>query len=128
MSGPLAGRVALVAGAANGLRLLRIAIDTHLITSHHALPLLIRRPGRLVAEITDGTTAYNAEHYRVSPFYDLAKVSVKHAALLHLGDTALPRPGGCRARARVRLHRRRRDPARLLALRGRGDRRRLAGG
>ena len=29
-----------------GLRLLRLAIDTHLITSHFALPLLIRRPGR----------------------------------------------------------------------------------
>ena len=30
-----------------GLRLLRLAIDTHLITSHFALPLLIRRPGGL---------------------------------------------------------------------------------
>ena len=39
----------------NGLRLLRLALDTHLITSHYALPLLIRRPGGLVVEITDGT-------------------------------------------------------------------------
>ena len=38
-----------------GLRLLRLAIDTHLITSHHALPLLLRRPGGLVVEVTDGT-------------------------------------------------------------------------
>src|SRR5215212_8056448 len=30
-----------------GLRLLRLAVDTHLITSHHALPLLLRRPGGL---------------------------------------------------------------------------------
>lgn len=59
-----------------GLRLLRLAIDTHLITSHHALPLLVRRPGGLVVEITDGTAAYNADHYRVSMFYDLAKTSV----------------------------------------------------
>ena len=29
-----------------GLRMLRLAIDTHLITSHFALPLLIRRAGR----------------------------------------------------------------------------------
>jgi NAD(P)-dependent dehydrogenase (short-subunit alcohol dehydrogenase family) len=60
----------------NGLRLLRLAIDTHLITSHSALPLLVRRPGGLVVEVTDGTAAYNADHYRVSLFYDLAKTSV----------------------------------------------------
>jgi NAD(P)-dependent dehydrogenase (short-subunit alcohol dehydrogenase family) len=59
-----------------GLRLLRLAIDTHLITSHHALPLLIRNPGGLVVEVTDGTAAYNADHYRVNTFYDLAKTSV----------------------------------------------------
>jgi NAD(P)-dependent dehydrogenase (short-subunit alcohol dehydrogenase family) len=59
-----------------GLRLLRLAIDTHLITSHHALPLLIRNPGGLVVEVTDGTAAYNADHYRVNLFYDLAKTSV----------------------------------------------------
>jgi NAD(P)-dependent dehydrogenase (short-subunit alcohol dehydrogenase family) len=59
-----------------GLRLLRLAIDTHLITGHHALPLLVRRPGGLVVEVTDGTAAYNADHYRVSTFYDLAKTSV----------------------------------------------------
>ena len=55
-----------------GLRLLRLAIDTHLITSHHALPLLLRRPGGLVVEVTDGSAAY----YQVSLFYDLAKASV----------------------------------------------------
>jgi NAD(P)-dependent dehydrogenase (short-subunit alcohol dehydrogenase family) len=60
----------------NGLRLLRLAIETHLITSHHALPLLVRRPGGLVVEVTDGTAAYNADHYRVTMFYDLAKTSV----------------------------------------------------
>lgn len=60
-----------------GLRLLRLAIDTHLVTSHFALPLLIRRPGGLVVEMTDGTAEYNADHYRLSIFYDLAKVSVQ---------------------------------------------------
>ena len=63
-----------------GLRLLRLAIDTHLITSHHALPLLLRRPGGLVVEVTDGTAAYNAAHYRVSLFYDLAKAAVLRLA------------------------------------------------
>jgi NAD(P)-dependent dehydrogenase (short-subunit alcohol dehydrogenase family) len=58
-----------------GLRILRLAIDTHLITSHFALPLLIREPGGLVVEMTDGTREYNAEHYRLSAFYDLAKTS-----------------------------------------------------
>ena len=51
-----------------GLRMLRLAIDTHLITSHFALPLLIRERGGLVVEMTDGTRDYNAEHYRVSAF------------------------------------------------------------
>lgn len=59
-----------------GLRILRLAIDTHLITSHFALPLLIREPGGLVVEMTDGTREYNAEHYRLSAFYDLAKTAV----------------------------------------------------
>ena len=64
----------------NGLRLLRLAIDTHLITSHHALPLLVRQPGGLVVEVTDGTAAYNADHYRIGMFYDLAKTSVTRMA------------------------------------------------
>ncbi|WP_263406271.1 SDR family oxidoreductase [Nesterenkonia ebinurensis] len=53
--------------------MLRLAIDTHLITTHHALPLLIKNEGGLVVEITDGTEEYNASHYRLSAFYDLAK-------------------------------------------------------
>jgi NAD(P)-dependent dehydrogenase (short-subunit alcohol dehydrogenase family) len=65
---------------AKGLRILRLAIDTHLITSHHLLPLLIDKPGGLVVEVTDGTPEYNASHYRISVFYDLAKVSVSRLA------------------------------------------------
>jgi NAD(P)-dependent dehydrogenase (short-subunit alcohol dehydrogenase family) len=57
-----------------------LAIDTHLITSHHLLPLVIDRPGGLVVEVTDGTTAYNATRYRISVFYDLAKVAVNRLA------------------------------------------------
>ncbi|RJL24259.1 SDR family oxidoreductase [Bailinhaonella thermotolerans] len=59
-----------------GLRLLRLAIDTHIITSHYALPLLIRNPGGLVVEVTDGTKEYNDDNYRVSFFYDQAKSAV----------------------------------------------------
>ncbi|HET6953150.1 MAG TPA: SDR family oxidoreductase [Acidimicrobiales bacterium] len=64
----------------NGLRLLRLAVDTHLVTSHHAAPLLIRRPGGLVVEMTDGTAEYNAVNYRVNAFYDLAKAAVLRLA------------------------------------------------
>lgn len=60
----------------DGLRLLRLGVDTHLITNHYALPLLLRQPGGLVVEMTDGTAAYNATHYRNSIFYDLAKTTI----------------------------------------------------
>ena len=63
-----------------GLRILRLGIDTHLITSHYLLPLLITRPGGLLVEVTDGTSEYNAAHYRLSAFYDLAKISVNRLA------------------------------------------------
>ncbi len=63
-----------------GLRMLRLAVDTHLITSHFALPILTRSPGGLVVEMTDGTREYNAEHYRLNAFYDLAKASVLRLA------------------------------------------------
>ena len=58
-----------------GLRTLRLGVDTHAITSHFALPLLIETPGGLVVEVTDGTAEYNETNYRVSFFYDLAKAS-----------------------------------------------------
>lgn len=63
-----------------GLRMLRLAIDTHLITSHYALPLLIKNKGGLVIEMTDGTKEYNNENYRLPMFYDLAKSSVTRIA------------------------------------------------
>ncbi len=63
-----------------GLRTLRLAVDTHAITSHFAIPLLIKAPGGLVIEVTDGTDEYNATHYRVSFFFDLAKAAVNRMA------------------------------------------------
>ena len=74
----------------DGLRLLRLAVDTHLITSHFALALLTRRPGGLVVEMTDGTAEYNRDTYRVSFFYDLAKSSVLRMAFA-LGRELGPR-------------------------------------
>jgi NAD(P)-dependent dehydrogenase (short-subunit alcohol dehydrogenase family) len=56
------------------------AINTHLITSHYLLPLLIQKPGGLLVEVTDGTDEYNASHYRISVFYDLSKVAVNRLA------------------------------------------------
>ncbi|MGW3107913.1 SDR family oxidoreductase [Streptomyces sp. NPDC001100] len=73
-----------------GIRLLRLAVETHAITSHHALPLLLRRPGGLVVEVTDGTAEYNRDTYRVSFFYDLAKSSVLRMAFA-LGHELGPR-------------------------------------
>jgi NAD(P)-dependent dehydrogenase (short-subunit alcohol dehydrogenase family) len=60
-----------------GLHMLRLAVDTHAITSHFALPLLLKAPGGLVVEVNDGTAEYNDTTYRNSFFYDLAKASVQ---------------------------------------------------
>jgi NAD(P)-dependent dehydrogenase (short-subunit alcohol dehydrogenase family) len=79
---------------AGGLRMLRLAIDTHIITSHFALPLLIKNPGGLVVEMTDGTAEYNNANYRLSLFYDLAKTSVVRMAWAHAQE---PRPHQCSA-------------------------------
>ncbi|WP_089157500.1 SDR family oxidoreductase [Micromonospora sp. NBS 11-29] len=77
-----------------GFRMLRLAVDTHIITSHFALPLLIRKPGGLVVEIGDGTKAYNDTTYRLSVFYDLAKVSVNRLGFSQAHELA---PHGCTA-------------------------------
>ncbi|MFI1796052.1 SDR family oxidoreductase [Streptomyces sp. NPDC020379] len=88
-----------------GLRMLRLSLETHAITSHHALPLLIRRPGGLVVEITDGTEEFNAA-YRGNLFYDLAKYGPIRMArglaeeLKEYGGTALSlTPGFLRSEA-----------------------------
>jgi len=60
-----------------GLHLLRLAVDTHAITSHFAIPLLLKSPGGLVVEVNDGTAEYNGATYRNSFFYDLAKACVQ---------------------------------------------------
>ncbi|MDQ0777766.1 NAD(P)-dependent dehydrogenase (short-subunit alcohol dehydrogenase family) [Streptomyces aurantiacus] len=57
-----------------GLRIMRLGIESHLVTSHCALPLLVRNPGGLLVEVTDGTEEYN-RRYRKPLFYDLAKAA-----------------------------------------------------
>jgi NAD(P)-dependent dehydrogenase (short-subunit alcohol dehydrogenase family) len=63
-----------------GLRILRLGIETHLITSRFLLPLLVEKPGGLLVEVTDGTSEFNASNYRISVYYDLAKVAVTRLA------------------------------------------------
>lgn len=89
---------------AKGLRILHLAVDTHLITSHFLLPLLIQRPGGLLVEVTDGTSEYNASHYRISVYYDLAKVAVNrlaysqgHELAQHEGTAVAITPGWMRS-------------------------------
>ncbi|WP_221361862.1 SDR family oxidoreductase [Streptomyces beigongshangae] len=57
-----------------GLRVLRLGVESHLVTSHCALPLLVRNPGGLLVEVTDGTAEYN-RRYRTPLYYDLAKTA-----------------------------------------------------
>jgi NAD(P)-dependent dehydrogenase (short-subunit alcohol dehydrogenase family) len=94
-----------------GLRMLRLGVDTHAITSHFALPLLIRTPGGLAVEVTDGTDEYNATNYRVSFFYDLAKAGVNRMAfalaheLAPHGATAVSlTPGWLRSEAMLDIY------------------------
>jgi len=68
------------------LRMIRLGVDAHLITGHFLLPSLIKRPGGLVVEMTDGTAEYNAKYREGTslPFY-LAKAS---AHLMAIGEAA----------------------------------------
>ncbi|TDT98734.1 NAD(P)-dependent dehydrogenase (short-subunit alcohol dehydrogenase family) [Streptomyces sp. 846.5] len=65
-----------------GFRLLRRAVDTHIITSRYALPLMVARRRGLVVEVTDG----NSARYRGSVFYDLAKSSVIRLAVAQAAE------------------------------------------
>ncbi|HLK74519.1 MAG TPA: SDR family oxidoreductase [Streptosporangiaceae bacterium] len=65
-----------------GLRLLRQAVETHVITSRFALPLMVARKSGLVVEVTDGNTA----RYRGSFFYDLAKSAVIRLAVAQAAE------------------------------------------
>jgi NAD(P)-dependent dehydrogenase (short-subunit alcohol dehydrogenase family) len=55
------------------MQLIRNGIDSHLIALHRLVPLLIRRPGGLVVEVTDGDT----EDYAGNLPYYLVKSTVR---------------------------------------------------
>ena len=66
---------------AKGRRMIDQAIWSHILTSHHAVPLMFERGGRgtgLVVEITDG----DFYGYRGNIFYDLVKSSVIRLAFI----------------------------------------------
>lgn len=56
----------------NGLQMLKQAVHSHIITSHFLAPLMLKRRGAIIFEITDGDAFY----YRGNIFYDLVKISV----------------------------------------------------
>jgi NAD(P)-dependent dehydrogenase (short-subunit alcohol dehydrogenase family) len=63
---------------AGGLRMLQMGVHTHLITSHAAIPLMLRGTRGLVVEMTDGTSEANAEfRCNVGFYYDLVKANVE---------------------------------------------------
>jgi NAD(P)-dependent dehydrogenase (short-subunit alcohol dehydrogenase family) len=68
---------------AGGLRMLRMGVDTHLVTAHHALPLMLRTTHRgLLVEMTDGTATFNASFRQgVGFYYDLVKANVGRIVL-----------------------------------------------
>ncbi|MEO3973050.1 SDR family oxidoreductase [Streptomyces sp. CAU 1734] len=67
-----------------GLRMIDLGVRSHIITSSIALPLLVRRPGGLVVEVTDGTAETN-RGFRENFYYDLAKNAPLRMAYL-LGE------------------------------------------
>ena len=67
-----------------GLRMLRMGIDTHLITANKAIPLMLNGKSErgLVVEMTDGTSEYNKNYREVVGFYyDLVKATVERITL-----------------------------------------------
>ncbi len=94
-----------------GLRMLRMGIDTHLITAHHALPLMLSGTQALVVEMTDGTFEYNKKFRAgVGFYYDLVKAAVERitlgltAELAGTGVTAVAvTPGWLRSEAMLEI-------------------------
>ncbi|WP_437737876.1 SDR family oxidoreductase [Sorangium sp. So ce1335] len=86
-----------------GKLLLERAVTSHIITSRHAVPLLLEQGRGLIVEVTDG----DSFGYRGNLFYDLAKMSVIRLAFAmawelrrHPGITALAiTPGFLRSEA-----------------------------
>lgn len=62
----------------NGLRMLRMGIDTHIITLSKAIPLILETGNGVVIEMTDGTSDFNREYRAdVGFYYDLVKATIE---------------------------------------------------
>jgi NAD(P)-dependent dehydrogenase (short-subunit alcohol dehydrogenase family) len=59
-----------------GLRALRQGVDTHIITTRHAAPLMVKQKRGLIVEIGDGDGLF----HRGNLFYDLVKIMVSRLA------------------------------------------------
>jgi NAD(P)-dependent dehydrogenase (short-subunit alcohol dehydrogenase family) len=65
-----------------GLRMLRMGVDTHLITCAKTIPLMLQGSGGLIIEVTDGTSTFNANFRTgVGFYYDLVKANVERIVL-----------------------------------------------
>jgi NAD(P)-dependent dehydrogenase (short-subunit alcohol dehydrogenase family) len=62
--------------------MLRMGVDTHIITAQAALPMLLRGDRGLLVEMTDGTAEVNARYREGTGFYyDLVKANVGRIVL-----------------------------------------------
>lgn len=77
------------------LRMIRLGVDAHLITSHFLLPLVLRRRGGLVVELTDGTVEYNANYREGTTLAFYLAKTVAHT--LAIGEAAETAEYGCTA-------------------------------
>lgn len=68
----------------NGIQMQTTAVQSHIITSHYGVPLMVKNKKGLVIEITDGVDY----EYRGSMFYSLAKISTIHLAQAMAKDLA----------------------------------------
>lgn len=86
------------------LRMIELAVTSHLITAHHLLGLVVRQPGGLVVEVTDGTWEYNETRYREQLAFDVAKnalirmaFGLQHELEPHGGTAVCISPGFLRS-------------------------------
>jgi NAD(P)-dependent dehydrogenase (short-subunit alcohol dehydrogenase family) len=60
-----------------GLGVIETAVNTHIITAHFAIPLMLKSKGGLIVEVTDGDGYY----YRGQFYYDYVKTTVIRMAM-----------------------------------------------
>jgi NAD(P)-dependent dehydrogenase (short-subunit alcohol dehydrogenase family) len=68
----------------DGLQMVRNGIETHLVTSRLAVPMMVRRRAGLVIEVTDGVS----DDYRGTLYYDLVKSALIRLAKAQAAELA----------------------------------------